>query len=72
MYSTEEQIHIMHLYHPNPNQSLRNVRNIFSVTYLDRPISSIGTIFLNDMSIFNISTIFDRFDCITNTGNHGS
>jgi hypothetical protein len=36
MYSNEEKMHIMHLYHAN--QNMRNVSDVFSVTYPDRPI----------------------------------
>jgi hypothetical protein len=49
--SAEEKIHIMHLY--RANQSIRNVREIFSVIYPDGPILPIGTIF-NIISKFNL------------------
>jgi hypothetical protein len=54
MYSNEEKIHIMHLYHAN--QSMRNVSDVFSVTYPNKPglIPSIGTIF-NIISKFNLA-----------------
>jgi hypothetical protein len=51
MYSAEEKIHIMNLY--RANQSIRNVRDIFSVTYPDGPIPPLGTIF-NIISKFNL------------------
>jgi hypothetical protein len=44
----------MHLYHAN--QSIRNVRDFFSVTYPDRPIPSIGT-------TFNINSTFNNHGC---------
>jgi hypothetical protein len=40
--STEKK-YTMHLYHAN--QTIRNARDVFSDTYRDRPIPSIGTIF---------------------------
>jgi hypothetical protein len=42
MYSKEEKISIVHWY--NCNYSLRQIRDLFSVTYPNRPIPSIGTI----------------------------
>jgi transposase len=55
MYTTEEKIQIMHLYHAH--HSIRNVRDIFSVTYPDRPIPSVGT-------IFSIISKFNNHGCV--------
>jgi hypothetical protein len=48
--STEKK-YTMHLYHAN--QTIRNARDVFSDTYRDRPIPSIGTIF-NIVLKFNL------------------
>jgi transposase len=55
MYSTEEKIQILHFY--RANQSIRNVRDAFSVNYPDRPIPSIGT-------ICNIISKFNNHGCV--------
>jgi hypothetical protein len=55
MYTTEKKIQIMHLYHAH--HSIRNVRDIFSVTYPDRPIPSVGT-------IFSIISKFNNHGCV--------
>lgn len=58
MYSKEEKISILLWY--NQNNSLRQVRDLFSANYPDRPIPSIGT-------IHNTIIAFNSEGCVVNS-----
>lgn len=57
MYNTEEKITIVNWY--KGNNTVRSIRDLFSVNYPNRPIPSIGT-------IYNIIAKFNTEGCIVN------